>query len=47
MVILRNNMLGDIADTSQRRGKNTERVTSINVDLVSLTFGLGASEYRV
>ena len=42
--LLGNNMLGDIADTSQRRLMNTERVTSVNVDPVSFTFGLGASE---
>ena len=42
--LLGNNMLEDIAaDTSQRRGKNTEIVTSVNVEPVSLTFGLGAS----
>ena len=41
--LLGNNMLGDIADTSQKRGKNPERVTSVNVDPVSLIVGLGAS----
>ena len=33
----RNNITGDIEDTSLRTGKNTERVTSRNVDPVSLT----------
>ena len=41
--LLVSNMLGDIADTSQRIGENTERVTAINMDSVSLTFGLDAS----
>ena len=40
--LLRNNMLGYIFETSQRRGKNTEKVNYVNVDPVSLTFGLGA-----
>ena len=34
--LLRNNIPGDIEDTSIRRGKNTERVTSVNVDPVGL-----------
>ena len=38
-----NNILGDIEDTSRMRGNNTERVTSVTVDPVSLTWGLGAS----
>ena len=41
--LVRNNMLGDISNISQRRDKNTEKVISVNEDPVSLTFGLGAS----
>ena len=35
--LLRNDIPRYIEDTSLRRGKNTERVTSVNVDPVSLT----------
>ena len=35
--LTQNNIPGDILDTSLRRGKNTERVTSVNVNPVSLT----------
>ena len=40
-------MIGNIADTSQRRGKNTEIFTTVNMDPVSLAFGLGTSEQQV
>ena len=36
-MILSNNIPGDIEDTGQVRGKNTERDTSVSVDPVSLT----------
>ena len=41
--LVRKNIFGAIVNTSQRRGENTERATSVNMDPVSLTFGLGDS----
>ena len=41
--LVRNDILVNIVNTNQRRGKNTERVISVNVDPVILTIGLGVS----